>query len=349
MAIKPTFTISQTKERSIEMRLTKKSWILIFGVVLFGFLISMPLWAPQLIAKTKLQFSQAQACGYLETTSFGITPIPDTLGCGWVKLLPDSIEILQARPGSTHQVDAYRYIKTLDDQIAPIPYSQPNQSEYMKKKFTPYRKAVPAIEVSATIGSHAVIPEWHWVKMVNKEAITQRFSNGNGLLYYGDTCGVEFGGEITVLKIQGENLLVNYSPPGEPMGTPCPKNTRFIVSTADFATMTERYWQIRSAKIADMKLVTTLLNQHYFGEVVNAGNWRWVDVVNIEPIRQEFANGWDYLSYGDTCGIDGTSQVRGMSDKKVLYEYTATGYPMGTACPSGVLFWALLEKDHEQQ
>lgn len=101
----------------------------------------------------------------------------------------------------------------------------------------------------------------------------------------------------------------------------------------------------------ERKIVEELLAKKYYGEKTNAGNWHWVDVVNIDPVQQQFRNGWAWLAYGETCGAGhsdygdghvvegGTIQVRGEANGKVLYEYTARGNPMGTPCPSGILFF----------
>jgi hypothetical protein len=99
----------------------------------------------------------------------------------------------------------------------------------------------------------------------------------------------------------------------------------------------------------EKELVKRLLAQNYYGEQVNAGNWRWVDVVNINPVVH--SNGHRYFAYGKTCGVGrsdygdghvvegGTIRVRGEANGKVLYEYTARGNPIGTPCPSGILFF----------
>lgn len=202
-----------------------------------------------------------------------------------------------------------------------------------------------------TVGSQAVIPGWKWVQVVNGEPVTQRFSNGSRQLVAGETCGVEFGGLITVVEIRGEGLLVEYTAPGNPVGTPCSAGVRFIVSKADFAAMTEQYAAIRNAVQAEKELVRLLLTQNHYGETVDAGDWHWVDVVNLDPVVQNFSNGYRYLTYGGTCGVGrsdygdgrvvegGTVRVRGEANAKVLYEYKARKNPMGTSCPSGVLFF----------
>lgn len=97
----------------------------------------------------------------------------------------------------------------------------------------------------------------------------------------------------------------------------------------------------------EREILEELLAKNYRGETRDAGSWHWVDVVNINPVQQKFRNGWNWLAYGETCGAGradwdvegGTITVRGEANGKVLYEYIARGNPMGTPCPSGVLFF----------
>jgi len=241
-------------------------------------------------------------------------------------------------------------IPTTDGTPIGIPYSSPDISNHVAEKaahFTSSTPETPAYQSAIRIGSKAIIPDWQWVQNIN--SIRQRFSNGTYILQAGETCGVEFGGFITVVGIRsGNNLLVEYTAPGNPEGTPCPSGTRFIISRPEFMNMTRQYVAIRDATLAEKALVRQLLAQNYFDAPKDAGGWRWVRVVNLNPIRQEFSNGYGYLSYGDDCGIGrtnngvadegGTIRVRGRANGKTLYEYTARGNPMGTAAPSGVLF-----------
>lgn len=200
---------------------------------------------------------------------------------------------------------------------------------------------------SIEVGSQAIIAGWKWVDVVNKKPVTKRFSNGNRELVAGETCGVEFGGLITLVEVRGENLLVEYTPPGNPIGTPCPSGIQFIVNKSDFTAMNTQYTATRDSIQAKKDLVKRLLAQNYYSEPVDAGNWRWVDVINIDPIVQNFRSGHGYLAYGQNCGIGrsdfgdegGTIRIMGEADDKVLYEYTARGNPIGTSCPSGILFF----------
>ncbi len=89
-------------------------------------------------------------------------------------------------------------------------------------------------------------------------------------------------------------------------------------------------------------LIKSILAENYYGETKNVTGWTWVDVMNLEPVEQKYRNGSHDLVYGDICGCEeGTIQERGVDpDGRILYEYTAHGDPMGTPCPSGVLFFS---------
>lgn len=246
--------------------------------------------------------------------------------------------------------DVYAYVPTTDGETIPIPYWRPTMAEYLKAGEAGFREVTTG-PTTIEVGSEATIPGWRWVDVVNKKPVTQHFSNGSIPLTVGETCGVEFGGLITVVEFDDEDLLVEYMAPGNPIGTPCPSGTRFIMNRSDFVSMNGLYVSNLNSFRAEKELVKRLLAQNFYGEPTDAGEWRWVDVVNLEPVVQNFSNGHGYLTYGETCGAGhsdygkghvvggGTIRVRGKAHGKVLYEYTARGNPKGTPCPSGVLFF----------
>ncbi|RJR31149.1 hypothetical protein C4569_02860 [Candidatus Parcubacteria bacterium] len=82
------------------------------------------------------------------------------------------------------------------------------------------------------VGSKAILPDYGWVDVINQ---------GENIPY--DSCVVCQGRIISVLEIQGKDLVVAYEMPVQTHGTMCPDGTQFIVSKADFATMTEKYLQ----------------------------------------------------------------------------------------------------------
>lgn len=215
-----------------------------------------------------------------------------------------------------------------------------NQSEQ-----TAYIHEIPTNSATIQVGSEAVIPNKRWVKVVESLFI-QWFSGSSS------KCVVEFGNTITVKEIRSDNLLVEYTTPWNHGGALCQSGVQFIVSKSNFATMSDQYAEARDVIQAEKELVGQLLAQNYYGEEVDAGNLRWVNVVNIVPVVQKFSTISVYLAYGQTCGAGnsyggvlqgvegGTIQVRGEANGKVLYEYTARGNPIGTPCPSGVLFFS---------
>lgn len=87
------------------------------------------------------------------------------------------------------------------------------------------------------VGDQEVIPDWEWVNVVNKFPVMQHFRNYGTPLAAGETCGVEAGGVITVREIQGDKLLLDYTAPGQPLGTRCPSGIQYFISRDDFYVM----------------------------------------------------------------------------------------------------------------
>ncbi len=205
----------------------------------------------------------------------------------------------------------------------------------------PINNGFVQISTGILVGDEAIVPEARWVD-VKSNPIELIFGSV-------DTCVIDFGGGVRVVKIHDEkNLVVKYTAPDDWGGTRCPSGVKFVISGEEFATMNEQYVKIVTAQRAEKTLVGEILSKGYFGPVSSAGDWDWVRVVNPDPIRQIFSNGEEYLFYGDICGIGeddlhpgGAIQVRGEADngRMLLYEYTAFGVPRGTPCPSGVLFF----------
>lgn len=202
---------------------------------------------------------------------------------------------------------------------------------------------------NVVVGSQATVPNWQWVNI--HQSIVQRFVGFVTRADNRDICGIEAGNMVTVVKVLGDSLLVEYSSPdGHPLGTSCGDGTRFVLAKSDLATMTERYNATQEAERREKELVREILAKNYYGEPIDVGEWHWVRVVNPEPVIRHFSNGDFPLGYGEECGCGGanfgrspveggTIRVRGEANGKVLYEYTARGNPMGTPCPSGVLFF----------
>ncbi|MBU0707357.1 hypothetical protein KKG41_03220 [Patescibacteria group bacterium] len=200
---------------------------------------------------------------------------------------------------------------------------------------------VPALAFAVNVDDTAIVSGWEWVDVLNDKPVTQHFSNGESTLKKGETCGIEEGGTITVVKVNGQKLLVEYTAPGSPMGTPCPSGVLFEIATSDFETMTAEYNRVIEARSQKQLKVIEILGSMKRGDSASVPSWDWVDVLNPTPVTQNFRNGNFPLSYEETCGIEagGIITVLGeMSSTTLLVEYTAPGSPMGTPCPSGVLF-----------
>lgn len=127
---------------------------------------------------------------------------------------------------------------------AAISYNNRKGNEHLSQTIAQSQTTSPpsvvttASSVPVTIGSTAIIPKWEWVEVVNTNPVKQFFSNGTFLLKKGETCGVEVGGLITVVKVlEDSNLLVKYTAPDAPMGTPCPSGVLYILNEKDFKEM----------------------------------------------------------------------------------------------------------------
>jgi len=210
----------------------------------------------------------------------------------------------------------------------------------------------PISPATISIGSQAVVPSWEWVQIINEKPVVQYYSNEVYQMLRGDKCGIEFGGVVTVIEARGEDLVVEYAAPGDPLGTRCPSGVRFIVNKTNFSKMSAEYATTDNRIQEEKDVVNRLLARHYYGEPMDAGEWEWIHVVNVTPVVQIYSNGSELLSYGDSCGCGslishdgkrisegGTIHPRGEANGRVLYEYTAKDDPMGTPCPSGVLFF----------
>lgn len=178
------------------------------------------------------------------------------------------------------------------------------------------------------VGDVARVPQWQWVDPVNN-----------------DHCGMEFGAEVVVEQVKATGVLVSYSPPdSDTGGTPCDDGDRFTLSVSQFVGMTSRYERLRDDIEKTKRAVRKVLAKEFYGEELDPGEWRWVDLVNPKPV---YGRGYP-LEYGDSCGVEGKSvaevgeggmiRVRGKIGAKTLYEFTADDNGPGSPCPSGVLF-----------
>jgi len=91
------------------------------------------------------------------------------------------------------------------------------------------------------IGASIKITQWQWVNVLNEAPIKQEYANDTLLLVKGETCGVEIGGRITVVdKVRDKRIiLVKYTAPGKPLGTPCPSGVVFAMRENTFLNWNE--------------------------------------------------------------------------------------------------------------
>ncbi len=104
-------------------------------------------------------------------------------------------------------------------------------------------------------GDKATVPAWEWVEVRNLEPV----KGGNHDFGFGDSCGIEEGGTVTVVGIEGGRLLVHYSISGTKFGTPCPNGVLFFTTKERFSRMTAEYNRMRAAKQGEKDTVRRLL------------------------------------------------------------------------------------------
>lgn len=110
-------------------------------------------------------------------------------------------------------------------------------------------------------GDRATVPNWQWVDVVNQEPVVQNFSNARRVIAYGEKCGIEYGGTAVAVATQGNDVLIRYTSPGQPMGTPCPTGVAFFLPKAEFSAMTAKYEEIRKKDAERRALVAKLLGK----------------------------------------------------------------------------------------
>ena len=123
---------------------------------------------------------------------------------------------------------------------------------------------VPSLAFAQNVkkGDTAVVPDWEWVDVMNPDPIIQNFSNRTHRLKYGETCGIEIGGTVTVVGISNDSkVLVRYTAPDDPTGTPCPTGVLFFTTEKKFSKMTSEHNQICISEQRERDLVKKLLNK----------------------------------------------------------------------------------------
>jgi hypothetical protein len=109
-------------------------------------------------------------------------------------------------------------------------------------------------------GDTAIVPNWDWIDVMNPVPVKQ-ICQGKREIGYGETCGIQKGGTVKVVGIDGNRLLVIYEAPGESVGTPCPSGVVFFISKNNFSKMTSEYQKACQVENYEKKLVKNLLGK----------------------------------------------------------------------------------------
>jgi len=121
-----------------------------------------------------------------------------------------------------------------------------------------------AIAVSSTaddivnVGDTAVIPEWTWITVQNLDEI----KSGNGGFFFGEKCGIKENQTISVVAIDGDDVLVRYNLPYPAYGSPCPDGTLFFVSKTLFLGLTDQYLSVKENQSEEKSRIKRLLSNN---------------------------------------------------------------------------------------
>lgn len=217
-------------------------------------------------------------------------------------------------------------------------------------------KSSPVNRTLVNVGDKAQIPGWQWIYVMDSEP----YRDGSVESVTGGICGVETGGTIEVLGFtKDEKAIVEYTAPGNPIGTPCQSGVKYLVEPEEFVGLSAEYRaKIKAAGELKEDLQCILAGKsalkqiHVNDKVVKVGdkvrvsNNRRINVMNLSPIVQRYLNGSTMLHFQDngdyeTCfvGTNVDVTVLGFTkDGMALVEYTAPGNPMVTSCPSGTQY-----------
>ena len=104
-------------------------------------------------------------------------------------------------------------------------------------------------------GDTATVPGWVWVDVKNLKPV----ESGNISFDFGESCGIQYGGTVTVVGIERNRLLVRYSIDSNQYGTRCPSGVLFFTTKGRFSKMTEEYRRVWDAEQNERRLVRKLL------------------------------------------------------------------------------------------
>ena len=230
------------------------------------------------------------------------------------------------------------------------------EEDALVEKILSGAKDLPTQIAGLSVNETIKIPGRQWVDVV--KPIMNHYSNGSSMLEKGENCGIKYEGSVEILGFspEGEKALLEYSSPGDDLGTPCPSGALFFISTEELASFEERYAERVHREEQRDALVEKILSgaddlptqvaSLSVNEAINVPGWQWVDVV--KPIMNHYSNGSSMLEKGENCGIkyEGSVEILGFSPEgeKALLEYSSPGDDLGTPCPSGALFFISTEE-----
>ena len=246
-----------------------------------------------------------------------------------------------------------------------VAYAEISEVDPLVEKILSGTDDLPTQVAGLSINKSIKVPEWQWVDIVKPImnqfrgiSITNQYSNASAMLEKGESCGIKYGGSVEILGFspEGEKALLEYSSPGDDLGTPCPSEAVFFLSTEELASFEERYAERVHREEQRDALVEKILSgandlptqvaDLSVNEATHIPEWQWINVV--KPIENQYSNGFSMLEKGENCGIQGGGSIAilGFSPEgeKALVVYSSPGDDAGTPCPEGALFFMFTEE-----
>ncbi|MDP1689629.1 MAG: hypothetical protein Q8L52_00245 [bacterium] len=118
---------------------------------------------------------------------------------------------------------------------------------------------VPALASAQDVkkGEKQIVPAWTWVEVRNLEPI----ESGNTGFAFGESCGIQGGGSVSAVGMDGNRILVRYSITGVQYGSACPAGVLFFMAKDSFAKMTVEYRQVQVLVQSERDLVAKLMKK----------------------------------------------------------------------------------------
>ncbi|MFC1612413.1 hypothetical protein ACFL29_01020 [Patescibacteria group bacterium] len=178
-------------------------------------------------------------------------------------------------------------------------------------------------------GKQINVPKWQWITPTYTLSPDEE-----------DTCGIDWGNSVVVVKRGEKESLVRYKTGGGG-GTECDNRTTFMLANEKLAiwpSMTKQRALTEKLERDAVQKATETSTPEKASVLVNAG--KWVDVKNVKPVRSVNVS----HSYGDSCVISRGGWITLIGyfqnmHRIVRYEIPPGETRGGTQCPNDTIFF----------